>query len=211
MGRLTFEGNFCDIARCVGEYRMTSECADGPCSQRKVWERLKAYEDTGLMPEEVKDMVENVEARALLWFDKSFGIGAGRMMDLAMADKSGRLLVLPCKVGDTVYVINRHLNKVFECCVISVCVGHDSDNRNYIKTRWVGERGNESIRKWKFRQIGIYVFLTHEEAEKAIAADTNVGHTIHVNDLYDEDGGDVLKGGAGYARNSVPWTDSPLW
>lgn len=33
---------------------MTSECADGPCSQRKVWERLKAYEDTGLEPEEIE-------------------------------------------------------------------------------------------------------------------------------------------------------------
>ena len=45
MERLTFEGNFCDIAMCTGQYRMTSECADGPCSQRKVWERLKMYED----------------------------------------------------------------------------------------------------------------------------------------------------------------------
>lgn len=45
MERLTFEGNFCEISRCEGEYRMTSECAEGACSQRKVWERLKEYED----------------------------------------------------------------------------------------------------------------------------------------------------------------------
>ena len=45
MKRLTFEGNFCDICMCQGQYRMTSECADGDCSQKKVWERLKEYED----------------------------------------------------------------------------------------------------------------------------------------------------------------------
>lgn len=48
MKRLTFEGNFCDIAMCSD-----MDCI-GKCSQRDVWERLKAYEDTGLTPEEVK-------------------------------------------------------------------------------------------------------------------------------------------------------------
>lgn len=52
MKRLTFEGNFCDIARCAA-IPGGSFCEDGACSQRKVWERLKEYEDTGLMPEEI--------------------------------------------------------------------------------------------------------------------------------------------------------------
>ena len=42
--RLTFDGNFCDIARCR-EIRWGKHCPDGACSQRKVWERLKEYED----------------------------------------------------------------------------------------------------------------------------------------------------------------------
>ena len=42
--RLTFEGNFCDIAQCCYT-RFGKYCPDGACSQRKVWERLKAYED----------------------------------------------------------------------------------------------------------------------------------------------------------------------
>ena len=54
MERLTFDGNFCDICMCQGQYRMTSECADGDCSQKKVWERLKEYEDTGLEPGEIR-------------------------------------------------------------------------------------------------------------------------------------------------------------
>ena len=41
MERLTFEGNFCEIAQC----RELPCQYDGACSQRKVWERLKAYED----------------------------------------------------------------------------------------------------------------------------------------------------------------------
>ena len=44
MKRLTFEGNFCDIAQC-SEVRYGSFCEDGYCSQRRVWEKLKRYED----------------------------------------------------------------------------------------------------------------------------------------------------------------------
>lgn len=41
MERLTFDGNFCDIAMC-----RENRCPyDGSCTQRKVWERLKEYED----------------------------------------------------------------------------------------------------------------------------------------------------------------------
>lgn len=44
MERLTFDGNFCDIAQC----RELPCQHGGNCSQKQVWERLKAYEDTGL-------------------------------------------------------------------------------------------------------------------------------------------------------------------
>ena len=41
MERITFEGNFCDIAMC-----RENPCPyNGMCSQRKTWERLKKYED----------------------------------------------------------------------------------------------------------------------------------------------------------------------
>lgn len=49
MDRLTFEGNFCDIAQC----REIPCPYNGACSQRKVWARLKQYEDTGYTPEEI--------------------------------------------------------------------------------------------------------------------------------------------------------------
>ena len=41
MERITFEGNFCDIAMC-----RENPCPyNGMCSQRETWERLKKYED----------------------------------------------------------------------------------------------------------------------------------------------------------------------
>ena len=47
--RLTFDGNFCEIARCR-ETRWGKHCPDGACSQRKVWERLKQYEEYDAVP-----------------------------------------------------------------------------------------------------------------------------------------------------------------
>lgn len=52
--RLTFDGNFCDIAKCREE-RWGKYCPDGACSQRKVWERLKEYEDTTMSPTDVQE------------------------------------------------------------------------------------------------------------------------------------------------------------
>lgn len=57
MERLTFEGNFCDIAQCR-EVPGGSFCEDDACSQKKAWERLKAYEDTGLTPEGVREIMK---------------------------------------------------------------------------------------------------------------------------------------------------------
>ena len=94
MERLTFEGNFCEIARCK-EVKCPYDTA---CSQKQVWERLKAYEDTGLTPEEIKapfteDAMINLAAQAL-------GVEPSRLRELAEADKDGRCVVLPCTVGD---------------------------------------------------------------------------------------------------------------
>lgn len=44
MKRLTFDGNFCDIAKCADVCEGVI-CEEEACSQRKIWERLKAIED----------------------------------------------------------------------------------------------------------------------------------------------------------------------
>ena len=89
MERLTFEGNFCEIARCK-----EVKCPyDTDCSQKQVWERLKAYEDTGLEPAEVISM--HGEWSAMMSVLNSIGGGYDRLRELAEADKDGRLVVLP--------------------------------------------------------------------------------------------------------------------
>lgn len=93
MERLTFEGPFCDIAQC-----RELPCPYGNnCMQKQVWERLRGYEDTGLSPQAC------AEAREIEETLSSCDYSISRMVDLMKADRDGRVLILPCKVGDTVY------------------------------------------------------------------------------------------------------------
>lgn len=55
MERLTFDGNFCDIAMC----RELPCQHDNNCTQKQVWERLKQYEDSGYTPEEIAKLQGN--------------------------------------------------------------------------------------------------------------------------------------------------------
>ena len=90
MEQLTFEGNFCDIAQC---YHLPCPHG-GSCAQKQVWERLKQYEETGLVPEEVISM--QGEWCAMMSVLNSIG-SYDRLHELAEADRAGRLGVLPCK------------------------------------------------------------------------------------------------------------------
>ena len=64
MKRLTFEGNFCDIAQCQN-VSGGSFCEDGCCSQKKIWERLKKYEDAEA---EGRLFITPVAVGQTLWF-----------------------------------------------------------------------------------------------------------------------------------------------
>lgn len=91
-----------------------------------------------------------------------------RIKELWEADREGRCVVLPCMIGDTVYVLNHHLGRVFENEVAGFSVGYQSDNRNSVSTVYVGKYGSKTFRRWKFQQFGKTVFLTREEAEAAL-------------------------------------------
>lgn len=65
MERLTFDGDFCEIAQCTA-LRYGSACEDGTCTQRKVWARLKAYEDTGRTPDAFRALGNLQRARDLI-------------------------------------------------------------------------------------------------------------------------------------------------
>ena len=141
MERLTFEGNFCDIAQCGDLVCQQS----GTCTQRQFWERLKAYEDI---------------AELCGGFD--------RLRELAEADKDGRVVVLPCKVGDTVYMIERIFdidNGVCDEICARKVIGHGGNNLNQL---WLVGSGGICNAYIFVSEFGKTVFLTREEAERAI-------------------------------------------
>ena len=169
MERLTFECNFCAIAQC-SEVPGGSFCEDGACSQKKVWERLKAYEDTGLTPEDIKSAltataVINLAAQAL-WMKPD------RLRELAEADKDGRVVVLPFKVGDVMYKLFREFT---ECTSYQVrkdnycCEGCmvPCDSREVTVIRAIQPKSLPEVVRY-IEDIGKTVFLTREEAEKAL-------------------------------------------
>ena len=146
MERLTFEGNFCDIAQC----RELPCPYDGNCTQKEVWERLKAYEDSGLSPKAC------AEAREIEETLSGCDYSISRMVELMKADVEGRVVVLPCKVGDTVYFAL--LGRIIEKQVFSI-VSFSNSKRIYC--------GGTS-EYFRPEDIGKTVFLSREEAEKAL-------------------------------------------
>nr|DAG36706.1 MAG TPA: Small RNA degrading nuclease 1 Recognition Motif, RNA BINDING [Bacteriophage sp.] len=156
MERLTFEGNFCDIAQC-----RDSACRQyGTCTQKAVWKRLKAYEETGLTPAEVQSM--SGEWCAMMSVLNSLG-SHDRLRELAEADKDGRVVVLPCKVGDTVFARLYNKSKyVCECKVKQIVVG----NIGFVTFAPIGAPEREY--DVSLRGFGKTVFFSREEAEKAL-------------------------------------------
>ena len=152
MERLTFEGNFCDIARCGYP---TCPYKDG-CSQKQVWERLKQYEDTKRTPEQIDALEAAIMGKAVAQITEFEGLPIARLRELAEADKEGRVIVLPCKVGDTVYFAL--LGRIIEKQVFSI-VSFSNSTRIYC--------GGTS-EYFRPEDIGKTVFLTREEAEKAL-------------------------------------------
>lgn len=69
-------------------------------------DRLAAYEDTGLTPKEVTALGElfDYALKESKTLTEQLTL-LHHIRELAEADKDGRVVVLPCKVGDTVYMI----------------------------------------------------------------------------------------------------------
>lgn len=131
--------------------------------------RLAAYEETRRTPEEVtalgklfdyalEESKTLTEQLALL----------NRIRDLAEADRDGRLVVPPCKAGDTVYeVTSRKTISEYRVKAIRVelfCT--------FIEWDIVAGFVDKSIFGVPVDEIGKTVFLTREEAEKALEAMT---------------------------------------
>ncbi len=165
MERLTFDGNFCDIAMC----RELPCQHDNNCTQKQVWERLKQYEDTELTPEDLKApftwvTITNMVAKLAL------GVEPGRLLELAEADKDGRVVVLPCNVGDTVYATFGH--KAEERRVVEFDVVACKSLGPVVHAALAADQQVTMSVRWDL-VVDKTVFLTRKDAEAALKGEEN--------------------------------------
>lgn len=147
--------------KCSGNCNVDMDCIDCPSFDRLV-ERLAAYEDTGLTPDEIKSMK-----------DEHFsGLEMAKLHSALMelkkyqeADKDGRLVVLPCKVGQRVFALLDTDKHISECEVKRISMGNKI---GFIGLEPIGARGREY--GISLNGFGKTVFRTREEAEKALEA-----------------------------------------
>ena len=110
MDRLTydfpFNGGHCwqihgsDNLECreVCERQGENGCIECPIA--KAFDRLAAYENTGLEPEEIEplcDMDRRAKMAEMLRIEEYFGVSIDRLRELVEADRDGRCVVLPSR------------------------------------------------------------------------------------------------------------------
>ena len=87
----------------------------------------------------------------------------GRLKELVEADRDGRCVVLPCKIGDTVYDIR--MGKITEKAIISIPFLL-SKSANHLCLQAINNR--DAITTIETENLGKTVFLSREEAEDAL-------------------------------------------
>ena len=170
MERLTKRIN--DVVTYIGtenEYdtgMIAAETASSVAAVREILLRLAAYEDTGREPEEVTALGKlfdyALEESKTLTEQLTL---LNHIRELAEADKDGRCVVLPCKVGDTAYYLNRPVILDFEV------IGYMVDERG--AWSFMGEHLDKTTGDTysccpDTEKVGKTVFLTRKEAERAL-------------------------------------------
>lgn len=111
--------------------------------------RLAAYEDTGLTPEEIERSKLEIEAGCVKAIARTYGVDINRLRKLAEADKAGRLVVLPFSDADDVEMQRDGIT-------------YKSDHWNILLTAFADDYLTLSGRK-----LGLF---SVKEAEKALEA-----------------------------------------
>lgn len=142
-------------------------CAMNCKWEEAAWSRLAAYEDTGLTPEEIDMDHEAAEQLRQL----CQGCDLDRLEELAEADRAGRLMVSPRKVGDTVWVTrNPWTGKLLKNPLDAYVNGVEMYSHGIYVNLLFDTRKINGTRDYEINHIGKTVFLTHEEAEAALEA-----------------------------------------
>lgn len=151
-----------------GKWRM--RVGDAEYSGKET-ERLAAYEDTGLEPEEIERILDSYGRGMTLRTENAQRleiikeIPINRLRELAQAEKEGRLVVLPCDVGDKLYDVT--LGEVREKIVISLSMLL-SKSVNHLVIH--AENFRNAVTSYELQDIGKTFFLTREAAEAALDA-----------------------------------------
>lgn len=153
--------------RCFEEPCNGNGCKFKDCLfDERICERLAAYEDTELTPEEVSALVKD-------WSDLCTIIGEcggiDRLRKLAEADKGGQLVVLPVKpvltpiLSSMLYIIED--GDIYEDALYEAVVGMSENGKMNVVYTTISD---QII--FEQADIGKTVFLTREEAKKALEA-----------------------------------------
>lgn len=99
------------------------------------------------------------------------GCDLDRLEELAEADRAGRLVVLPCKVSDTVWVTrNPWTGKLLKKPIEAYANGMKKFSHGLYVNLLFDTRKINGTRDYEINHIGKTVFFTREEAEKALEA-----------------------------------------
>ena len=154
----------------TGEVLMASEYEEKYTEQEWIsmlQDRLAAYEDTRLTPEEIDMDHEAAEQLRQL----CQGCDLDRLEELAEADRAGRLMVSPRKVGDTVWVTrNPWTGKLLKKPLDAYVNGMKMYSHGLYVNLLFDTRKINGTRDYEINHIGKTVFLTREEAEAALEA-----------------------------------------
>nr|DAI97659.1 MAG TPA: hypothetical protein [Caudoviricetes sp.] len=155
------ENGICCTHFCGAEcLEVGGNCAMNCKWEEAAWSRLAAYEDTGLTPESVEALKLSMMGKAIAEIKEFNGLPVDRLRELAEADKDGRVVVLPCKLGDGLWTFCSHpVEQVYSFTVTDIST---FNGRTMLNTSRCGVIDA--------RDVGKTVFRTREEAEKALEA-----------------------------------------
>ena len=141
--------------------RACGECIHYWACSRQCGEPMAQSSATGC---ECHEPIESSMAYYVGTLDGAKGKIPNRLRELAEADKEGRVVVLPCKVGDTVYFVNA--KQILEFAVVGYAA--DETGISWVYSEHVDKTGHTNERTFSPDRIGKTTFLTREEAEKAL-------------------------------------------
>ena len=151
-----------DCQKCKADWtgkhsKPMADCTALYCRNRLL-DRLVKYEDTEREPEEI-DM-DHEAAETLRQLCQNCDLD--RLKKLAEADRDGRVVVRPCKVGDTLF-------RVFAGEILE----HKVRNMRYLAIQGRWDIDTTPFCSYVESSIGKTIFLTHEQAERALEAKSN--------------------------------------